>query len=236
MGTAEEIARLREGAMMDYDMQTWEVTAHEAYDDGRWPADVWTLQSGTNVRFLEHDYDGVDVFRLFRSIEVSDVTVEGEPFVSAIRDTDQAPDTVTYQEEEYVLVEEDARIDTPSNVLAKELTRSEDDWKLAGVCGGIAEYLDQPSSVIRAGFVVGTFALNLIVPCLLMPLGIALYAALAFAIPAVDHSTPERELTHYWVYQQDDAFVVCECGEADGWDMYAGRTVDPYEFDNFLPE
>ncbi len=235
MDTSEEIARLREGAMIDYNMQTWEVTAHDTYDDARWPSDVWTLRSGADVRFLEHDYDGTDVFRLFEAADITDVTVEGVPFVSAVRNRETAPDTVTYQDTEYVLVEENARIDEPPGLLTEELTRSEDDWKLTGVCGGIAEYVEVPSSLVRVGFVLGTFATNFVFPCLLMPLGIALYVALVFAIPKVDHSTPERKLSNYWVYKKDDQFVVCERGEDDGWDVYVGRTVEPYEFSNLLP-
>lgn len=238
MGTSDEIFRLREGAMVDYDRQTWKITSHEAYDDSRWPSDVWTLQNSSDVRFLEHDYDGVDVFRLFKTADIADVTIDGEPFEGIVRDDEEspgAPDAILYQGDEYMLVEEDARLDEPSSIIPEELTRSENDWKLTGICGGIAEYFGLSSSVVRFGFILGTFATNLVFPCLLMPLGIALYAALAFAIPAVDHSTPERTLSHYWVYQMDDQFVVLERGDTEAWDVYAGRRVEPYEFDNILP-
>lgn len=40
----------------------------------------------------------------------------------------------------------------------KKLYRSETDKKLAGVCGGIAEYFNIDSSLIRIGWVIFTFA------------------------------------------------------------------------------
>lgn len=234
MGLAEDIARLREGAVIDYDMQTWTVTEHRTYDDSRWPVDEWTLKSGTDVRFLEHDYDGDDHFRLFVHADITDVTIDGRPFLSAVPD-EEAPGTITYQGAEYVLAEDDVRIDTSPSVIAKDLTRSEEDRALVGVCAGIGEYADISSSLVRVGFVVGTFATNVVVPCLCMPLPVAFYGLLAFAMPEVDHSTPERDLSHYWMYRRDDDYVVLECGEGNDWSVYAGRDADPHEFSNVLP-
>ena len=39
----------------------------------------------------------------------------------------------------------------------KQLYRSKDDRMIAGVCGGIGEYLDIDPTIIRIIFVVGTF-------------------------------------------------------------------------------
>lgn len=44
----------------------------------------------------------------------------------------------------------------------KRLSRSETDRKIAGVCGGIGEYLDVDSTIVRLIAVVVTFATGII--------------------------------------------------------------------------
>lgn len=234
MGTPQEIARLREDMRIDYDRQIWTVTAHRTYDHPRWPADEWTLESGTEVRVLEHEYDGEDVFRLFRAADLADVTVDGMP-VQRLPRAEEPPGTVTYQGTEYELAEEDPRIVPSATLLAEGLTRSEDNRILVGVCGGIAEYTGLPSAVIRGSFVVGTLALNLVFLCLLMPLAVLLYGGLAFAMPEPNDTMPGRDLVHYWVYQHDESCVVLECTEPNAWSVYVGREVDAREFDHVRP-
>jgi hypothetical protein len=39
----------------------------------------------------------------------------------------------------------------------------------------------------------------------------------------------------YWVYQGDDEFVALERYGSSDWNVYAGREVEPFEFDNILP-
>lgn len=97
--------RLREGYMVDYEMRTWEVTQHAKYDYEGWPADEWTLENGDDLLFLEYEYDDGDVFLLSEPAEITDVTVDGEPFRVVVRDEDP-PGTITYRGTEYVLVEE----------------------------------------------------------------------------------------------------------------------------------
>lgn len=60
--------------------------------------------------------------------------------------------------------------------MAKKLTRSRTDRKLAGVCGGIAEFFDVDVTVIRILWVLATFLggsglLVYIICALLMPEG-----------------------------------------------------------------
>ena len=60
--------------------------------------------------------------------------------------------------------------------MAKKLTRSRTDRKLAGVCGGIAEFFDVDVTVIRilwvlAFFMGGSGLLDYIICALLMPEG-----------------------------------------------------------------
>ena len=40
---------------------------------------------------------------------------------------------------------------------------------------------------------------------------------------------------HYWVYEGDDGFVALERYGSSDWSVYAGREVEPFEFDNILP-
>ena len=58
--------------------------------------------------------------------------------------------------------------------MKKKLYRSESDRRLAGVCGGIAEYFDIDSTLIRLAFVffvlaAGTGLLAYIVAAIVMP-------------------------------------------------------------------
>ena len=58
--------------------------------------------------------------------------------------------------------------------MKKRIYRSEDDRKIAGVCGGIAEYFDVDSTLIRLAFVffvlvAGTGILAYIIAALIMP-------------------------------------------------------------------
>lgn len=97
--------QLREGYMLDYEMRTWEVTQHAKYDYSGWPADEWTLETGDDLLFLEYEYDDGDVFLLSEPAEITDVTIDGEPFRAVVRE-EEPPATVQYQGDEYVLAEE----------------------------------------------------------------------------------------------------------------------------------
>ena len=58
--------------------------------------------------------------------------------------------------------------------MKKRIYRSEDDRKIAGVCGGIAEYFDVDSTLIRLAFIffvlaAGTVILAYIIAAIVMP-------------------------------------------------------------------
>jgi phage shock protein C len=57
--------------------------------------------------------------------------------------------------------------------MAAQLTRSQTDRRIAGVCGGIAQYYDLDPILVRVGFVVGAF----------MGFGIILYVVLWIVMP-----------------------------------------------------
>lgn len=60
--------------------------------------------------------------------------------------------------------------------MKKRLTLSDTDKKIAGVCGGLAEYLDMDSSVVRVIYALLTLGTT----C--FP-GILLYLIMMFAVP-----------------------------------------------------
>jgi phage shock protein C len=78
-------------------------------------------------------------------------------------------------------------VEEPPTKDKKRLTRSRTDKKLLGVCGGLAEYLNLDSTLVRIAFVLGvvtTFG----------PFVIA-YFGLAFAMPKEDPLSPEERLS-----------------------------------------
>ena len=62
--------------------------------------------------------------------------------------------------------------------LSKKLYRSRTDKKLAGVCGGLAEYLEVDSTIVRVVTLVLIFATNFVV--------LWIYVALAILLPEKD--------------------------------------------------
>jgi phage shock protein C len=65
-----------------------------------------------------------------------------------------------------------------SNRLNKRLYRSSDSRMIAGVAGGIADYLGIDPTIVRVAWVVGTLVLAPTIP-----LSILVYVALAIIIP-----------------------------------------------------
>src|SRR5262245_51813234 len=64
-----------------------------------------------------------------------------------------------------------------ANPATRRLTRSTTDWKVAGVCGGVAEYLAIDSTAVRLAWIVLTIVPGAIV------LGIAAYLVAWFIVP-----------------------------------------------------
>ncbi|MFB6230120.1 MAG: PspC domain-containing protein [Salinibacter sp.] len=79
-------------------------------------------------------------------------------------------------------------VEEPKKSDRNSLTRSRTDKKLLGVCGGIAEYLNLDSTLIRIAFVVGVIG---------SPPGafVLAYLGLAFAMPKEPPLTPEERLS-----------------------------------------
>jgi phage shock protein C len=75
---------------------------------------------------------------------------------------------------------------TPKRKSRKRLTRSRRDKKIFGVCGGIADYLNLDSTLVRIAFVIGTIASG-------GPFVLA-YLVLAYVIPQEPSLSPEERI------------------------------------------
>ena len=78
-------------------------------------------------------------------------------------------------------------VEEPTTSKTKRLTRSRTDKKFLGVCGGLAEYLNLDSTLVRIAFVIGVISSA-------GPLIIA-YFGLAFAMPKEEPLSPEERLS-----------------------------------------
>jgi phage shock protein PspC (stress-responsive transcriptional regulator) len=65
----------------------------------------------------------------------------------------------------------------------QQLMRSETDKKIAGVCGGLGEYLNIDPTWVRLAFVLLAFASGI---------GLVLYAVLAILMPSASHDVAAR--------------------------------------------
>ena len=83
--------------------------------------------------------------------------------------------------------------------MKKKLYRSEMK-KIAGVCGGIAEYFDIDPTIVRLLWVVLTLA-SIGFP------GVIIYAVFAFVIPNYDEVKSEIEPSDEEVYNMKDAKI-----------------------------
>jgi len=78
-------------------------------------------------------------------------------------------------------------VEEPKKTEKNRLTRSRSDKKFLGVCGGIAEYLNLDSTLVRIAFVIGVISSA-------GPLILA-YFGLAFAMPKEEPLSPEERLS-----------------------------------------
>ena len=96
---------LKKGYFLDFDMKTWEVTAHNRYDyDGDW-TDEWELTAADDVRYLELEVDDEETWTLYRKVSVREIE---EDVRSAIMEDADPPDTVTFEGAEYEAESSDA--------------------------------------------------------------------------------------------------------------------------------
>ncbi len=92
------LSNLKPEYVVDYDLKTWQVTAHHRYDfDGDW-TDEWELTSAEEVRYLDGEEDDGVSWTLSRKIPVA--RLEGD-LRAHLRENDDPPDPVTFEGVEY---------------------------------------------------------------------------------------------------------------------------------------
>ena len=85
------LSRLKPGYVLDYDLKTWQVTAHNRYDyDGDW-ADEWELTCAAGVLYLEREVDDEETWAVYRKIDLDEIQ---EDVRAAIMEDDDPPNHV----------------------------------------------------------------------------------------------------------------------------------------------
>lgn len=97
------LSKLEPGYIVDFDMQSWQVTARHRYDLGEGESrDEWELQSGSTTRFLERYEDDEVEWSLSRKIPIA--SIDGEIRQQVLK-ADEPPERVTYKDKPYYLDE-----------------------------------------------------------------------------------------------------------------------------------
>jgi hypothetical protein len=99
------LSKLKVGYVLDYDLKTWQVTAHNRYDySGRW-TDEWELRTASDVCYLEREEDDDVSWVLYRKLPLSDVDGDVR---AHIRRHDDPPETLTCRGVTYSAEDSDA--------------------------------------------------------------------------------------------------------------------------------
>ena len=97
------LSKLKTGYYLEYDMKTWEVTAHHFYDYGDgYNSEEWQLKSADDLVFLERYEDDEVEWTLCRKIPMG--MIDGE-IRKYIREHEDPPEQVVCKGETYYLDE-----------------------------------------------------------------------------------------------------------------------------------
>jgi len=100
------LSKLKVGYFLDYELDSFEVTAHHRYDigdDGE--IEEWALDSGKQTYFLERFEDDDVVWSLARKIPIG--AIDGD-IRGHIHEHDDPPERIVYKDETYYLEDSDA--------------------------------------------------------------------------------------------------------------------------------
>ena len=99
-----QLKNLQKGWMLDYDMQTWEVTAHHKYDWGEsLKSDEWELRSSNKLIFLEYDPEDGGEFSISWKVPIG--KIEGN-IKEHLKKNDDAPGQIVFGGKTYYLDED----------------------------------------------------------------------------------------------------------------------------------
>jgi hypothetical protein len=92
------LSDLKPGFVLDYDLKTWQVTAHHYYEYDGDRVDEWELSCGDDTAYLDREEDDGITWTLTRKIRISDI----ENNIRAhMRENDDPPDEITYNNKTY---------------------------------------------------------------------------------------------------------------------------------------
>ena len=98
-----ELSKLRVGFMVDYDLETWQVTGVCRYDYGEgYITDEWKITSGRLKRYLERSEDDEITWTLSEKISIGAMDGDLRKFIIA---HDDPPDKIVYMAKTFYLEE-----------------------------------------------------------------------------------------------------------------------------------
>ena len=98
-----ELAKIKIGFYLDYDLKTWEVTAYNRYDFGDgYYSDEWELTSGREKIYLERSEDDDVAWSVSQKLPIG--MIDGNVTRHVI-DNDDPPNQITVKEKTYYLDE-----------------------------------------------------------------------------------------------------------------------------------
>jgi len=92
------LSDLKPGFVLDYDLKTWQVTAHHYYDYDGDRIDEWELSCGDDIAYLDREEDDGIAYTLARKVPVSDIK---DNIRAHMRDNDDPPDEITHKSVAY---------------------------------------------------------------------------------------------------------------------------------------
>ncbi len=98
-----ELSKLRVGFMVDYDLETWQVTGTCRHDYGEGDiTDEWEITSGRMKRYLERSEDDEITWTLSKKIPIGAIDDDIRNYIIA---HDDPPDKIVYNAKTYYLEE-----------------------------------------------------------------------------------------------------------------------------------
>jgi hypothetical protein len=100
------LSKLKAGYLVDYDLKTWEVTAHHKYDwgDGFY-TDEWELKSSTETLYLEREDDDEIEWALSKKTQLGK---SGSEIREHLLENESPPNEILYQDKGFFLASEAA--------------------------------------------------------------------------------------------------------------------------------
>lgn len=95
------LSKLKTGYLVDYDLKTWEVTAHNRCEWGEGDfSDEWELQSGEEIFYLEREEDDEVEWTFTQKIPITEI---GNGIPAHIKEHDDPPEEINYKGKKFRL-------------------------------------------------------------------------------------------------------------------------------------